>query len=77
MKPTRGFYLDHRLKLYTHLRPTEHDFFSERAIGSEPPVGTHPRSPEPDLQKPVEGRLQGLFFTLTHGVYAPQRSYCC
>ena len=26
-----------RLKTYTHLRPTEHDLFSERAIGSEPP----------------------------------------
>ena len=26
-----------RLKTYTHLRPTEHDCFSERAACSEPP----------------------------------------
>ena len=46
-----NFLASRRLKVYIHLHPTEHNFSSERAIGSQPPFSRpqelSARLPEP------------------------------
>ena len=56
--PEINFLAFRRLKIYTYLRPTEHNFFSERAICSEPP-----QVPEQKLRGKRRRRKRGK----THG----------